>query len=60
MVGDHQCSYREKDAVEKQTTAPIVTTVTDENGQLVVETDENGQPVSTTTTTETTVANDWQ
>lgn len=46
MIGDHQCAYRDKDAVEQQTTAPLVT----------VETDMYGMPV--TTETETTVALD--
>lgn len=55
MVGDHQCSYRDKEDVAKQTTAAI----TDENGGAVSETDEDGNPISTTTET-TAVANDWQ
>lgn len=59
MVGDHQCSYRDKEAVEQQTTAPMTTLATDENGDPVVETDENGNPISTTTET-TAVENDWQ
>ncbi len=59
MVGDHQCSYRDKDAVEQQTTAPIQTTATDENGNPVAETDENGVPITTTTET-TTTAVEWQ
>ncbi len=59
MVGDHQCSYRDKDAVEQQTTAPLQTTATDENGNPVAETDENGVPLTTTTET-TTTAVEWQ
>lgn len=59
MVGDHQCSYRDKDAVEQQTTAPLQTTATDENGNPVAETDENGVPITTTTET-TTTAVEWQ
>lgn len=59
MVGDHQCSYRDKDAVEQQTTAPLQTTATDENGNPVAETDENGVPITTTTET-TTTAVSWQ
>lgn len=59
MVGDHQCSYRDKEAVEQQTTAPMTTLATDENGDPVVETDENGDPISTTTET-TAAENDWQ
>lgn len=59
MIGDNQCSYRDKDAVEQQTTAPLMTTATDESGNPVAETDENGNIVSTTTET-TAVANDWQ
>ncbi len=55
MVGDHQCSYRDKEDVAKQTTAAI----TDENGAAVSETDADGNPISTTTET-TVVANDWQ
>ncbi|MCD8219233.1 MAG: FtsQ-type POTRA domain-containing protein [Ruminococcus sp.] len=35
MVGDHQCSYRDKDTVDQQTATPVVTTQTDENGNLV-------------------------
>lgn len=46
MIGDHQCAYRDKDAVEQQTTAPLVT----------VETDMYGMPI--TTETETTAALD--
>ena len=62
MVGDHQCSYRDKDAVERQTTAPAVTIATDESGNPIQATDENGNPISSTTETETTAAveNDWQ
>ncbi len=51
MVGDNQCSYRDKSAVEQQTTAPEVTTATDEAGNPVTETDEQGNPISTTTET---------
>ena len=43
MVGDHQCSYRDKDAVEQQTTAPLQTMATDENGDPVTETDRKRQ-----------------
>ena len=59
MVGDHQCSYRDKDAVEQQTTAPLQTMATDENGDPVTETDENGNAVTTETETTTTAAA-WQ
>lgn len=59
MVGDHQCSYRDKDAVEQQTTAPLQTMATDENGDPVTETDENGSVVTTETETTTTAAA-WQ
>ncbi|MCD7959257.1 MAG: FtsQ-type POTRA domain-containing protein [Ruminococcus sp.] len=38
MVGDHQCSYRDKNAVEQQTTVTMTTTVTDENGLIITET----------------------
>ena len=59
MAGDHQCSYRDKDAVEQQTTAPLQTMATDENGDPVTETDENGNAVTTETETTTTAAA-WQ
>ncbi len=59
MIGDNQCSYRDKDAVELQTTLPIVTIATDENGDPIAETDESGNPISTTTET-VSVENDWQ
>ncbi len=45
MIGDHQCSYRDKDDVERQ---PFVTAVTDEDGNIV----------TTTTMTETTTADE--
>ena len=51
MIGDHQCSYRDKDAVERQTTAPFVTTATDENGMVITQTDENGNYITTETQT---------
>ncbi len=38
MIGDHQCAYRDKEAVEQQTTSVAVTTDTDENGLAVTET----------------------
>ena len=61
MVGDHQCSYRDKEAVEQQTTAPLQTTATDEYGNPVTETDEYGNLVTTETQTETTTtAAGWQ
>ena len=56
MVGDHQCSYRDKSAVEQQTTAALATTATDENGMPILETDENGNPISPSTETTTTAA----
>lgn len=56
MVGDHQCSYRDKSAVEQQTTAALATTATDENGMPILETDENGNPISPDTETTTTAA----
>lgn len=59
MVGDHQCSYRDKDAVERQTTAPMTTLATDENGNPAAETDENGDWISVTTET-TATESDWQ
>lgn len=49
MIGDHQCSYRDKDTVDRQAAQPVVTTVTDENGNLV-----------TSDTTETTAAEEVQ
>ena len=61
MVGAHQCSYRDKEAVEQQTTAPLQTTATDEYGNPVTETDEYGNLVTTETQTETTTtAAGWQ
>ena len=61
MVGDHQCSYRDKEAVEQQTTAPLQTTATDEYGNPVTETDEYGNLVTTETQTETTTTTaGWQ
>ncbi len=59
MIGDNQCSYRDKDAVEQQTTAPLVTMSTDESGNPVAETDENGNFISTSTET-TAIENQWQ
>lgn len=56
MIGDHQCSYRDKSAVEQQTTAALATTATDENGMPILETDENGNPISPGTETTTTAA----
>lgn len=53
--------YRDKEAVEQQTTAPLQTTATDEYGNPVTETDEYGNLVTTETQTETTTtAADWQ
>lgn len=53
MIGDNQCSYRDRESVEMQTMAPLVTLATDENGNTVLpeETDEDGMPLSTTTET---------
>lgn len=59
MVGDHQCSYRDKQAVEQQTTAPPAVT-TDEAGNPVTETDEDGNPISSTTETTTVTQSQWE
>lgn len=45
--------------MEQQTTAPLQTMATDENGDPVTETDENGNAVTTETETTTTAAA-WQ
>lgn len=35
MIGDHQCSYRDKEAVDQQAARPVTTAVTDENGNPI-------------------------